>query len=226
MRSKRVLTVILCVGLSAFATSAMAAQKWGKFGNRKCVAIGKSQKSAILWNIPWGRSWEAACASYRRRGGFWRTLKCENKGGHMWGTLTLNDHNCPRWGRMKNNLCVEVRPGIKVRSFSAVLHDIPWGYNWLTACKNKGAVIRWRGKSYTFRRPFHCVKTNAGGIITGVGLAAGLAIAYAAHTASAGTVSPWTGPIVATTVYAVNQATGGGALNMWGVFHVADGSCR
>jgi hypothetical protein len=50
---------LLCMG---FVSTASAGQHWGDFKADQCTASGLRQYSAILWDIPWGASWEQACA--------------------------------------------------------------------------------------------------------------------------------------------------------------------
>lgn len=58
---KRLLAAfMICV----IATPALA-EKWGSFKNNGCVTSqGRKFRvySAVLWDIPWGKSWELACS--------------------------------------------------------------------------------------------------------------------------------------------------------------------
>jgi hypothetical protein len=76
------------------------AANWGSFRQEHC-RDGVRQYSAILWNIPWGASWERAC---------WTTLgspagiparppdRCVNTGFNMWGQWDVPDRSCGGWG--------------------------------------------------------------------------------------------------------------------------------
>ena len=39
------------------------ATNWGSIADNGCQSNGTHKYSAILWNIPWGQSWETACHS-------------------------------------------------------------------------------------------------------------------------------------------------------------------
>jgi hypothetical protein len=108
------------------------AQNWGGFQRDGCTAIGLRQHSAILWNIPWGKSWEDACRTTPATidgQSFSGAARCVNAWGHMWGQFDVQDPSCPHWGPLKN----ECR-GAGARVFSAVLWDIPWGLSWEKTC--------------------------------------------------------------------------------------------
>src|SRR5215203_4501428 len=49
--------------LPASTGRVLPAQNWGSFRPEDCTAPGLRQYSAILWDIPWGQSWEAACST-------------------------------------------------------------------------------------------------------------------------------------------------------------------
>lgn len=48
--------------LIGFVSTASAQEHWGGFSAGDCTGNGLRQFSAILWDIPWGQSWEQACA--------------------------------------------------------------------------------------------------------------------------------------------------------------------
>ena len=60
MTSPLAAAIALVTALSA--TSAAAAPHWGSFKNNGCVAKDLRAYSAVLWDIPWGASWETTCA--------------------------------------------------------------------------------------------------------------------------------------------------------------------
>ena len=70
---------------------------WGPFQSGLCSAQGYRQYSAILWNIPWGWSWERACqttpgspAGISPR----PPNRCVNTGLNMWGQWDVPDTSC------------------------------------------------------------------------------------------------------------------------------------
>lgn len=54
---------ITAAALTVFATAPAAAQHWGDFRDDGCVREDLRAYSAILWDIPWGASWEVTCAN-------------------------------------------------------------------------------------------------------------------------------------------------------------------
>lgn len=58
------LTARLAAAAVVVATaSAASAQHWGTFKDNGCVRADTRAYSAVLWDIPWGASWEQACAN-------------------------------------------------------------------------------------------------------------------------------------------------------------------
>jgi len=115
-----------------------------------------------------------------------------------------------KWGKFKNNGCVHKN----LRSYSAVLWDIPWGESWEAACAKKSATV---GGQY-FSHPTVCVKAGVvditGITATVVGIA-GLAFPPAGVA----------GAVLGTAAIAMDKG-GVGSLNMWGVFYVQDPKCK
>jgi hypothetical protein len=77
------------------------APNWGDFKDDGCVGPDVRQYSAILWEIPQGVSWEAACRQWPaeisgRRGmqRFDRATRCINHAGNMWGEFDYVDDSC------------------------------------------------------------------------------------------------------------------------------------
>lgn len=131
------------------------AANWGSFKSDECTGIGYRQYSAILWNIPWGYSWERACAETPATINghyFSRPTRCVNTGTHMWGEFDVPDDSCPHWGDFSNDGCYSDG----VRRYSSILWDIPWGYSWETACANEPATVG----GYSFSSPTACVNTG------------------------------------------------------------------
>lgn len=66
--------------------------------------------------------------------------------------LFANIANAENWGHFKKDECTY----IGLRQYSAVLHGIPWGKSWETACESNGATIN--GKF--FPKPSRCVNSG------------------------------------------------------------------
>jgi len=88
------------------------ASYWGEFqsdactkqsacdANGNCVGNGLRQYSAILWGIPWGRSWEAECnetppPAVINGVTYPKPSRCVNTGFNMWGQFDVPDSSCP-----------------------------------------------------------------------------------------------------------------------------------
>jgi hypothetical protein len=72
---------------------------WGDLRDNGCKANGEKvhSYSAILWGIPWGASWENACATTPLSVGgysFSGASACVNDGTHMWGVFYFRDDTC------------------------------------------------------------------------------------------------------------------------------------
>lgn len=57
----------LALMITAIAAPALAAPKWGNFKNNGCVGKNLRSYSSVLWDIPFGQSWELACAKKSAR---------------------------------------------------------------------------------------------------------------------------------------------------------------
>lgn len=69
---------------------------WGDITPKEC-RNGMRTYSAILWGIPWGQSWEEACATMPAtvNGIFFpRPTRCVNTGLNMWGEWDVPDPTC------------------------------------------------------------------------------------------------------------------------------------
>ncbi len=55
--------ILFSLLLSAFAFPALAAPHWGSFKDNGCVHKNLRSYSSVLWDIPWGQSWELTCAN-------------------------------------------------------------------------------------------------------------------------------------------------------------------
>jgi len=64
-----------------------------------CAPNGKRQFSAILWDIPWGRDWQAFCENdappaFIRGQTFNKPNRCVHSGFNMWGEFDVPDPTC------------------------------------------------------------------------------------------------------------------------------------
>ena len=141
---------------------------WGPFKDDGCAKIKNGvayrQYSAILWNIPWGHDWAAACRSTPGAGpttGL-KAVRCPQAGGHQWGEFEVRDASCqPHWGDFKDDGCVAKG----VRQYSSILWDIPAGVSWESACREWPADISGPHGSKHFDRGTRC--KNAAGHMWG-----------------------------------------------------------
>ena len=115
----------------------------------------------------------------------------------------------PRWGDFKDNGCVEK----DLRSYSAVLWDIPWGQSWEVACANQPATVA----GQYFPHPTVCVKSS---VVDVVGITAAVISFPGIVYPPAGVA----GAVLGASAIAMDKG-GVGALNMWGVFYVQDPRC-
>ncbi len=135
------------------------AQNWGDIGNRGCISVGTRGFSARLWNIPWGQSWEQACASTPGAEtpvvGMLPT-RCINAWGGMWGEWDVPDSTCvARWDNIGDRGCISIR----TRGFSARLRDVPPGQTWEDACASTPAPA---GTPVAGRLPTRCINAWGG----------------------------------------------------------------
>lgn len=68
--------------------------RWGDFQKDGKSKPGFRQYAAILWDIPWGVSWEQTCANMPaivRGHQFSRPTRCVNNGANMWGEFDVPD---------------------------------------------------------------------------------------------------------------------------------------
>lgn len=84
-------------GVGQSSAAATASPHWGSFTRSNvCRADGKRKWSAILWDIPWGASWEAACAKAKGDPNHITPRvpdKCVTS-VNEWGEWYLNDATC------------------------------------------------------------------------------------------------------------------------------------
>lgn len=218
--NKCIPVAVICL---LFFANPVHAVKWGKFKKDACVDWGKRKYSSILWDIPWGKSWENTC---RQTGAningkrYAKPYRCVNTGANMWGEFIADDASCkPHWGKFKDDGCVSLSALEKRRQYSAILWGIPPRYSWEAACAKMTATI----KNKKHKNPTICIKSNAS---TAVGLA-GIVVSTAAGFAVAGPVGSAIASAGTSTAFLVlDEATGGFPLNMWGVYYVEDKSCQ
>lgn len=58
-------SAVVALMACAMATPALAREHWGSFKYNGCQTSGHTHfkiYSSVLWGIPWGKSWEVACA--------------------------------------------------------------------------------------------------------------------------------------------------------------------
>ncbi len=130
--------VLIVLGLALLASeSASADPRWGTFKRDQCTSIGKRQWSARLWDIPWGKSWEAACNSTPADVNgqhFDAPSRCKNVAGReMWGEFDLSDRSCPHWGDLARYECNQ-----GLRRVAAALLDVPPNVDAKRLCESRG----------------------------------------------------------------------------------------
>jgi hypothetical protein len=150
---------LLCTLFISLPSAGWAAPRWGDFKKDSCTSIHNRQYSSVLWDIPFGQNWDAACRATAATigGGQYSAARCKEAGGHMWGEFDVPDASCtPQWGDFSDAGCVA--PG--KRQYSSVLWNIR-DLSWEAACRQMPASFN--GNS--FDRPTRCV--NHGGHMWG-----------------------------------------------------------
>jgi len=179
--------------LLAVSGTAQAGVHWGDWKRDACTKPGYRQYSSVLWDIPWGASWELTCTqtpvlpNYHTRGlpsnHPDRASRCKVAGGRMWGEVDVRDTSCDlqktaptlTWGDFKKNECT----GDKLREYSAQLMNVPGGMDWQEACKaaqgikykgtaGSAALAQRLGKTDKTSLPDRCNKGSGLGITTGI----------------------------------------------------------
>ena len=91
------INVLFALVVTLFATAPVTAeQHWGNFKKDQCTGIGKRQWSAVLLDIPWGKSWKEACDAMPATVNghdFSTPTRCKNT-GQMWGEFDVSDESC------------------------------------------------------------------------------------------------------------------------------------
>lgn len=98
-RSLRALAipVAVLVATPLLASEARADPYWGEFSPGDCVNDHQQIYSAVLWDIPWGQSWENACWSMDATldGTYYpEPDNCVNTALNMWGEFYVENPDC------------------------------------------------------------------------------------------------------------------------------------
>ncbi|MGE3937557.1 MAG: hypothetical protein AB7F90_02680 [Nitrospirales bacterium] len=156
----------------------------------------------------------------------------------IWGEFDIADNSCKinyndlTWGTWADKGCVHVNLSLSeqgtpsgpkdLRQYASVLWGIPPGYSWENACKNMPVRIEAGVNSIVRDRADLCVRSSmndllkAGNLIaaTGAGLISGIGTPASIGIAATG---------AAIDLVLSNEEAG--AINMWGLVYVDDGSC-
>ena len=202
-----IIKVLFAFIVTLYATDSIAAgpfwldpaRKGPGFKADHCIGIGLRQYSAILWDIPWGQSWENTCAATKATVNgqdFPKPSRCKNTAGHMWGEFDVKDESCPRWGAWRKEACEPIpgSKGLKARRYSARLWDAPppAAATWQAACAAEPVVID--DKHKPLPGPHMCAGAGnialtkavvSGALKGGSALAGGVDVGAAAEAASA-----------------------------------------
>ena len=83
MRKAMILGLALAGIALTLPEPAAAAPRWGPLSLGNCTGCDRKY-SAILWDIPWGQDWSAACRNtpHPQLG---MAKNCVNNGANMWG---------------------------------------------------------------------------------------------------------------------------------------------
>lgn len=82
--------LILCSSAYAYADV-----HWGEFRSEGCPRKGFRQVSAVLWDVPWGKSWEEACRTTPSPICGRLPDRCVSDGIHEYGQWDMLDSSCP-----------------------------------------------------------------------------------------------------------------------------------
>ncbi|WP_445721644.1 DUF1353 domain-containing protein [Flavobacterium sp.] len=110
---------------------------WGRYKADHKVRNGVRQFSAILWNIPFGQSWEewAEKTPARVRGHYFpKPTRYKSNGVNLWGEFDVPDTTCnptPSYGYFEGVFNPEwLDDGRKMRLTSNVTYIDPYGKRW------------------------------------------------------------------------------------------------
>lgn len=124
--------ILACLTAGLAMAPLAHAANWGSISAGVCKSSNMRTYSAILWDIPWGQSWEDACANQSATINgqyFSRPTRCVNTGTNMWGEWDVVDSTCPHWSSVSWG-CY----GEGVDMAWAVLRDVPLDQSGYEAC--------------------------------------------------------------------------------------------
>lgn len=111
--------------------------KWGEFQKGDKIRPGFRKYAAILWDIPWGQSWENTCAvtpATVRGHHFSRPTRCINTGTNMWGEFDIPDTSCNNpvsYGTFTGRVATEwLADGRRMRLLESFSFTDPHGIRW------------------------------------------------------------------------------------------------
>ncbi len=100
------MAILVFLILAAFPAHAQAHLRWGDFKDDGCEWFTKSdgsrecrrRKSAVLWGIPWGQSWEDTCIRTKASfdGTSYLPHRCDNTGLNIWGIFLVPIDSCEK----------------------------------------------------------------------------------------------------------------------------------
>lgn len=223
------------------AVNTAHAERWGSFKRDQCVSDSHRQYSAVLHDIPWGKSWEKACSNNGATingKAFSKPTRCVNSGTQMWGEFEVPDESCaPKWGSWRKEGCYAFTQATGnnlegYRRYASVLWNVRDAgrfqkkYVWVASCKAAKVALKADGKSYHFDSPHVCAIQDSRGITYGVGTGV-LLIGTAAAAVLTGGPGGLVGPAAAPFVYMAAEGVGEAApLNVWGNVYIPDQSCH
>jgi hypothetical protein len=95
---KLVVAALLGSMLASVPGAAQAAPRWGNLAN-SCLSSCVRRYRSVLYDIPWGQSWEKTCAITPGPAGTAVAGKlptrCVNTGFNIWGEWDVSDTTCP-----------------------------------------------------------------------------------------------------------------------------------
>lgn len=156
-----------------FSPYVAAAPSWGEFQQDDCTHSNPAtrQYSAVLNNIPWGQSWEAACAVTEATINgqtYSQPHRCVNTGFAMWGEFDVADASCEaNWATLvgtdyhthQDDGCQTSGQYAGKRKYSSRLWNVS-GESWEQACAEMSMTLA--GKTYT--SPHACINTQSTGM--------------------------------------------------------------
>jgi hypothetical protein len=227
MNAKPIAAGILlrATALLLLAAPAAGAPHWGEW-QVECTGYDEATYSAILWDIPFGASWEQACADMPATINgitYSNPDACLNVGPgiNMWGELYgLPAASCrAHWGDLRDDGCVPGAGFSGLRQYSAILWEVPPGTTWEDACSLTGATVA----GVWHPHPAVCLQSDFSWLGSIASIIAGAAVGVVTVNPGAGLAA---GVAVDVAFLAADEATGGfGAMNQWGTFYAVDATC-